>query len=357
MKRLTCLALMAQLLVLALVAAPATATRLEVHSDVTGAQITVQNRLYAESGPPPFFTDLPAGRYLLSVSATGRRLGYYALDIDTGVHLRSTRWSRIGGSAVLPGSGQWRDDGWQSGLTMAGSVASLLGRALYLNARAGTLREEAEAANVPVTDDLIRLGYDLEVYEASRDDYLFLTGAFYIGNLLDAAVRRGPIRFRETAPGVVTVAYRPTGVGQSMLLSALWPGLGQVRQGSVGRARIWNLFFLGTAFWWGEAQNNVEKARSDRNYFTATNSDTDPGYYEDLARLEANVNDKEAVSRIAIYTGIALWAYNIVDAALVTRRAVANSGEMVSNDPESSGWTFAPGLVGQSAGVVLGKKF
>ena len=61
-------------LVLALVllsAAPAAATRLEVHTDVTRATITAQGERYAESSPAPFVADLPAGRYVLRAWISG----------------------------------------------------------------------------------------------------------------------------------------------------------------------------------------------------------------------------------------------------------------------------------------------
>jgi len=340
-----------------LLANPASATRLQVRTDVTRAQITFQNGRYAVSGQAPFTTDLPAGRYELSIAVGGRRLGGYLVDVDGGVHLRGGRGTRTLSSAILPGSGQWRDDGWWSGVTVGGSMASLLGRAVYLNARAGNLREQFEGAGVPPSDGLVRIGHDLSVHEASRDDYLILAGAFYAGNVADALVRRGSIRFREAGPGVVTASYAPTGVGQTMLLSLLWPGLGQTRQGAIGRARLWNLAMLGTAFFWGEARNNVEKARSDLNFFRDTNSSSDTGYFETLARLESDVNDEEALARTAGYIGVVLWAYNIVDAALVTRRSVADSGDMVRNDTADEGWTLRAAPFGSGASAVLSRKF
>ena len=193
------------LLCLTMLACPAGATRLEVHTDVTHASITVQNDRYAISGVPPFVTDLPAGRYRLSVLSHGRKLGAYTLDVEQGIHLRGSRRSRTFSSAVLPGSGQWRDDGWWSGAVTGGSVALMLGRAVYFNVRAGSLREESDVGDIPITDDLIRTGLDVVVEESTRDDYLFLAGGFYLANVIDAFVRRGSIRFTEAAPGVVTL--------------------------------------------------------------------------------------------------------------------------------------------------------
>lgn len=352
MIRLICTALA----FLALTALPAAAERLEVHTDVTRATVTVQNSRYAVSGPPPLVEDLPAGRYRLSVSSAGRSLGSYTIDVDQGIHLRGSRLSRTISSAILPGSGQWRDDGWWSGAVTGGAVALMLGRAVYFNVKAGGLNEETDVEG-PLTDDLIRVGLDAEVHESTRDDYLFLAAGFYVANVLDAAVRRGPMRYTETAPGVVAARYRPTGVGQTMLLSALVPGLGQVRQGSVTRARVWNTLAVGTAYFWAQAQRQVEKARSDVRYLEMTGDPGASDYDERLARLEADVNEQEAVARSAVYVALGIWAYNIADAAFVARRGTADSGEMVSNSGEQRSWTVSPGLVGQNAGVVLDIKF
>ena len=354
MNRLACLTLA----LVVIVACPAHgATRLEVHTDVTRGQITIQNKAYAVSGPAPFVTELPSGRYQVFVSTGGRKLGTYVVDVDHGVHLRGGRLSRMASSALIPGSGQFRDDGWFSGVVVGGSVVSLLGRAIFLGTKAGSLRSESDLSNIPPSDGLKRLGFDADVLESSRDDYLILAGGFYIANLVDGFVRRGSIRFREAGPGVITAQYRPTGTGQTMLLSAVWPGLGQMRQGSVTRARLWNMFSLGVAFFWGEAQNKVYRARSDRDFFGETNSPSDPGYYETLARLQGDVQEQEAVTRTIAYVGLAAWVYNLVDAALVSRHATADSGEMVRNDQEPSSWSVAPGLVGEDAGLVLAWKF
>lgn len=340
-----------------MLACPAGATRLEVHTDVTRASITVQNDRYAISGVPPFVTDLPAGRYRLSVLSNGRKLGAYTLDVEQGIHLRGSRRSRTFSSAVLPGSGQWRDDGWWSGAVTGGAVALMLGRAVYFNVRAGSLREESDVGDIPITDDLIRTGLDVVVEESTRDDYLFLAGGFYLANVIDAFVRRGSIRFTEAAPGVVTARYRPTGVGQSMLLSALVPGLGQVRQGAVVRARVWNTLAVGTAYFWAQAQRLVYKAESNVEFFQRTNDSSDPTYFEQLARLESSVDEQRAVARSAVYVGLGIWAYNIADAAFAARRATADSGEMVRNDGEESSWSLGPGFVGRDAGIVFGLKF
>jgi hypothetical protein len=350
--RLTCLCLVLS----AFLAGPASAERLEVHSDVTRATITVQNDQFAVSAPPPFEEDLPAGRYRLSVLADGRRVGRYTIDVENGIRLRSTRVSRTISSAVLPGSGQWRDDAWWSGAVTGGGVALMLGRALYFNVKAGSAEEEADVGGTP-SDELIRIGLDAEVHRATRDDYLFLAAGFYAANVIDAAVRRGPVRFTERAPGVVEARYMPTSVGQSMLLSAVVPGLGQVRQGSVGRGRIWNTLAIGTAYFWAQSQRQVEKARANVRYLEATGTPSDPGYAERLARLESDVDEQEAVARTAVYLAIGIWAYNIADAAFVARGAVADSGVMVRNDEESRDWTLSPGLVGENAGLVFDVKF
>lgn len=344
------------LALIVMTALPATAERLEVHTDVTRATITVQNSRFAVSGPPPFVEDLPSGRYRLMVGADGRRLGSYTLDVENGIHLRGSRLSRGISSAILPGSGQWRDDGWWSGAVTGGAVALMTGRAVYFNVKAGGLREETDVDG-PRSDELIRVGLDAEVHEATRDNYLFLAAAFYAANVLDAAVRRGPVRFTETAPGVVSAQYQPTGVGQTMLLSALVPGLGQVRHGSLMRARVWNAITVGTAYFWAQAERQVEKAESDVRFLKQTSGPGDPGFAEQLARLEADVDEQEAVARTAVYMAIGIWAYNIADAAFVARRGSADSGEMVRNYEEPRGWTLSPGLVGQNAGVVLDIKF
>ena len=117
-------------------ALPAAAERLEVHSDVSRATITVQNQRLAISGPAPFSEDLPSGRYRLLVSSDGRRLGSYTVDVDDEIHLRGSRLSRGISSAILPGSGQWRDDGWWSGAVTGGGVALMMGRAVYFNVKA-----------------------------------------------------------------------------------------------------------------------------------------------------------------------------------------------------------------------------
>lgn len=340
-----------------LTAVPAAATRLEVHTDVTRATVAIQNERFAYSSPPPFATDLPAGRYDLSITANGRRVGGYLVDIDGGVHLRGGRWTRLTYSAVLPGSGQWRDDSWWSGLTTGGSVALLVGRAVYFNVKSGSKKDEADVSGVPLSDELRRLAYDADVLEKTRDDYLLLSGIFYAGNVLDAAVRRGAMSFRETSPGVIRASYEPTGVLQSMGLSALWPGLGQVRQGNVGRARVWNGLMLGAAYFWAEAQNLVEEAKADRDFYDASHTAADDGYYETMARLGSDIDEQKAVARSAVYVAAALWAYNIADAGLVTRQAATDSGEMVRSDGEPRSWSVTPGLVGQGAGLVLGWKF
>ena len=354
MNRLACLAL---LLVVVATSPALAATRVEVHTDVTRAQITFQNKAYAASGPPPYVTELPSGRYRLFVSTGGRKLGQYTVDVDHGVHLRGGRWSRAGSSMLIPGSGQFRDDGWFSGIVMGGSVVSLLGRGVYLNTRVGSLEEEIDIGDIPPSDGIRRLAHDVDVLKQTRDDYFILTGGFYIANIIDGFVRRGSIRFRETGPGVITARYRPTGTGQTMLLSAVWPGLGQLRQGSVTRARLWNMFSLGVAFFWAESRNKVAEAESNRDFFAETNSPSDSGYYETLGRLEGDVKEQEAVTRTIGYVGLASWVYNLVDAALISRKATADSGEMVRNDQESSSWTVTPGPVGESAGLVLTMKF
>jgi hypothetical protein len=238
-----------------------------------------------------------------------------------------------------------------------GAVALMLGRSVYFNVRAGSLREEADVGDIPITDDLIRTGLDVVVEESTRDDYLYLSAGFYAANVIDAYVRRGAIRFTEAAPGVVTARYRPTGVVQSMLLSALVPGLGQVRQGSLVRARVWNGLAVATAYFWAQAQRQVYKAESNVDFFRLTNDSSDPGYFEQLARLESDVDEQEAVARTAVYLAVGIWAYNIADAAFTTRRATADSGEMVRNDGEESSWSLGPGLVGKDAGIVFGLKF
>ena len=339
-----------------LTAVPAGAERLEVHTDVSRATISVQNDRFAVSGPPPFVEDIPSGRYRLFVDADGRRLGTYTLDVDHGIHLRGSRLSRGLSSAILPGSGQWRDDSWWSGAVTGGAVALMLGRGVYFNVKAGGLREESDVQGPP-TDGLIRIGLDAQVEEATRDNYLFLAGGFYAANVIDAFVRRGPVRFTETGEGVVTARYRPTGVGQSMLLSAVVPGLGQVRQGHVVRARVWNTLAVGVAYFWAQAERQVEKAKANVQYHQLTGDPAAPGFNEDLARLEASVDEQEAVARSAVYLALGIWAYNIADAAFVARRATADSGEMVSNYEESRGWTLSPGMVGQNAGLVFDVKF
>lgn len=341
---------------LALMALPAAAERLEVHTDVTRATVTVHNKSFAVSGPPPFVEDLPAGRYRLSIEASGRSLGQYTVDIDNGVHLRGSTLSRTISSAILPGSGQWRDDGWWSGAVTGGAVALMLGRAVYFNVKAGSLQEETDVSG-PKSDDLIRTELDAEVHEQTRDDYLFLAAGFYAANVIDAAVRRGPMRFTETAPGVVTARYRPTPVWQSMALSAVVPGLGQARQGSVVRARVWNTLSVATAYFWAQAQRQVHKAESNVRYFERTNDPGNPDYDAQLARLRADVDEQDAVARTATYLALGIWAYNIADAAFVARRGVADSGEMARNYEESRGWSLSPGLVGENAGVVLNVNF
>jgi hypothetical protein len=340
-----------------LATAPARATRLEVHTDVSRATIAVQNDRFAASSPPPFVNDLPAGRYELTISSDGRRVGGYVIDVDRGITLRGARLSRTVTSAILPGAGQWRDDSWWSGAVVAGSVGLPVGFAIYYNVKAGSKRDEADVGDVPSTPGILRLEYDARALEKTRDAYLVVGGAFYVGNVLDAVVRRGAIRFRETSSGAVAATYEPSGVVQSMLLSAAWPGLGQVRQGSFGRARVWNTLLLGAGFFWAEARSQVEKAVSNRDFFEDTNSSSSPGYYEELARLESTVDEQKAVARIGAYVAVGVWAYNIIDAAFVTRGATADSGEMVRNDAEESSWTFTPGMVGESPGLVLGRKF
>ena len=135
--------------------------------------------------------------------------------------------------------------------------------------KAGSAEEESDVGGTP-SNELIRIGLDAEVHRSTRDDYLFLAAGFYAANVIDAAVRRGPVRFTERAPGVVEARYMPTNVGQSMLLSAVVPGLGQVRQGSVGRGRVWNTLAVGTAYFWAQAQRQVEKARANVRYLEAT---------------------------------------------------------------------------------------
>ena len=346
------------LLLASLTATAASATRLEVHSDITRGQVTLQNRAYSNSGPAPFVTDLPAGRYDLFISQDGRRLGGYVVDIDRGVHLRGGRWTRFGSSALLPGSGQFRGDGWLSGVMVGGSVAGLLGRSVYLNTKAGDLRDQLEGAGGALSDELVRAKHEASALERTRDNYLILTGAFYAGNLMDGIVRRGSIRFRETGSGVITARYRPVSTTQTVLLSALWPGLGQVRQGSITRARMWNLFSVGVAVFWGEAQQQVENARADRDTYVETHTPADPGFYETAARFEGGVNEQQAVARTAAYMALVGWAYNLVDAALVARRSSADAGAMASNsDEEPSSWSFAPGLVGKNVGMVLNWSF
>ena len=58
-------------------------------------------------------------------------------------------------SAVLPGSGQWRDDAWWSGAVTGGAVALMLGRAIYFNVKAGGLREETEVPGDPSDETVI----------------------------------------------------------------------------------------------------------------------------------------------------------------------------------------------------------
>lgn len=338
-------------------AADAGAARLEAHTDVARATITARDDAFAVSSPPPFLEDLPAGRYLLSVASEGRLVGSCVLDADRGITLRGSRWSRTLSSAVLPGSGQWRDDSWWSGAVVGGSVAVLLARALDLDAEAGGKRDGSDVGSGRSDPELLRLSRDARALEATRDDYLMLAGGFYLANVVDALVRRGALRFRETSPGVVTAGYEPTSVAEAALLSTVWPGLGQVRHGSLGRGRVWNALVLGMAIFWAEARDRVEESRSDRDVFVATNSPDDAEYFESLARLQSEVEEKKVVARNVVYVGVALWAYNIVDAALVARRSVADSGEMVRNDGEGSRWSVTPGLVGENAGLVLGWKF
>lgn len=341
-----------------LAATPAGATRLEVHTDVSRSVIAARNDRFATSGPPPFVVDLPAGRYELSISTDGRPVGTTVIDADYGIHLRGGPATRTAMSAVLPGAGQWRDDSWWSGAVVGGSVAALFGSALYHDAKAGSKREEADVdPSIPLTDDLIRLGFDARTLEATRDDYLILGGIFYLGNVADALVTRGAIQFRETAPGVVTATYEPAGVGETMLLSAAWPGLGQARQGSIARARVWNFLMVSAAIFWAETENQVEKARSNRDFYKRVADPSDPAYYETVARRQADLNDQKALARTALYVVAGLWAYNIVDAGLLTRREVADSGQLVRNDGEGSSLSVTPGWVGETPGLVLGWKF
>jgi hypothetical protein len=181
-----------------------------------------------------------------------------------------------------------------------------------------------------------------------------------VGNILNAAARRGPLRFQLSGTKSVAVNYDPPSRPWVGVLSALSPGLGQVRMGQETRGLVWS----GIAFLAGaglvEAQKELDYRQTVYNQATlqvqqeAAAGGVSQASLYNAAAAESDRNSAEGRRTWAAIGALTVWVLNIADAVFISDLPPVplNDGRIAANSLKVS-----PTWLGEGPGLVVSASF
>lgn len=304
-------------------------------TEVRDGEFVLEGRGYHRSSMAPLvIQDLPAGRYWLTIYRDRKELSKIRLDSGRHLSLEERRGSRAALSTVVPGLGQYRDLNFFSALVPFLEVGFGLTQTVRFASEVGNKKDYRDRLlalppSDPQLEDEWKLAVarskdDLWLAERARNQYGILTAYFHVGNILHAASRRGPLRFRLTGTNSVSVDYDPPSRPWVGVLSALYPGLGQTRMGRETRGLVWS----GAAFVVGvglvEAQRELDYREvqvgdlTRRAQLERQSGGISTGT---LLRLSESESDRDSAKgrRNGVLVGLgALWLLNIADAVFLS---------------------------------------
>jgi len=302
-----------------------------VTSQVSKSEIVLKGKEIKRSSMAPLaIDDLAPGRYEVQLYREGVQRAKIMMDAGSRVVLSDRRGSRVLLSAVVPGLGQLRDLSLPSALVPLAEVGNALGQVFRYSARANDRQQtmDAVAAQTSAADKLTpayqrvanHLADEVWLEEQTRNNYGYLALYAHLGNLLHAAVRRGPYRFELSGTRSIAARYRPPskmGVG---MLSLLYPGSGQTRLGHETRGLVWSSLGFLAGVTLVETQRFLDQRKvseQDAARVVALQESQSGATPEAQARWAAAQGDLESAKsrRRAVIFGMgALWILNMADA-------------------------------------------
>jgi len=283
---------------------------------------------------PLVIPDLPAGRYWITMYRDRQELSKIRMDTGTELKLNDRRGSRAVLSTLFPGLGQARDLQITSGIVPFLEVGFGLSQAIRYSSDVGTAEDQlswleanppTDPNNQPEYDGAVAYAEDQKwLAERTRDNYAILTGYFYVGNILNAAARRGPLRFQLSGTKSVAVNYVPPSRPWVGVLSLLSPGLGQVRMGQETRGLIWSGVAFLVANGLVEAQREYDYRQTVVNETTlSAQQEADAGTITSatlsgVAEAESERDSAKGLRNGAAIAALAVWVLNIADAVFLS---------------------------------------
>jgi len=302
-----------------------------VTSQVSNSEIVLQGKDMKRSSMAPLaIDDLTPGRYQVQLYRDGVRQAQITMDAGARVVLSDRRGSRVLLSTLVPGLGQLRDLSPASALVPMAEVGNALGQVFRYSARVNDRQQtmDAVAAQTSAADKLTpayqrvanHLADEVWLEEQTRNNYGYLALYAHLGNIIHAAVRRGPYRFELSGTRSIAARYRPpTKLGVGML-SLLYPGSGQTRLGHETRGLVWSSLGFLAGVTLVETQRFVDQRKvseQDAERVVALQESQGGATAEAQTRWATAQGDLESAKsrRRAVIFGMgALWVLNIADA-------------------------------------------
>ncbi len=290
--------------------------------------------LHRSSMAPLVIQDLPAGRYWITLYRDREKLSKIRMDSGRVLELDDRRGSRAILSTVFPGLGQLRDLDFFSALVPFLEVSSALTQTLRFSSDADNAQDKLNrllGAEPSDPDDQERweiavstTSGEVWVAEQARNNYGIATAYFHVGNILNAAVRRGPLRFQLSGKNSVAVNYVPPSRPWVGALALLYPGLGHTRMGHETRGLIWSGVSFFGVMGLIEAQREYDYRQTvvDTELVRAQQEIDSGGLtQETLAALAAAESEEDSAKglRNGFMIGLgAVWLLNIADAVFLS---------------------------------------
>jgi hypothetical protein len=319
---------------------------------------------------PLAIDELDPGRYEVQLYRHGVRSAQITMDAGSRVVLSDRRGSRALLSTVVPGLGQLRDLSLPSALVPMAEVGNALGQVFRYSARVNDRQQTLDAvaaqtpASVKDTPAYARVESHLadEVWleEQTRNNYGYLALYSHLGNIIHAAVRRGPYRFELSGTRSIAARYRPPSKTAVGLLSLLYPGSGQTRLGHETRGLVWSSLGFLAGVTLVETQRFVDQRKvseQDAGRIVALEESQGGATPQAQARWATAQGDLESAKsrRRAVIFGMgALWILNMADAIFLAD----NSPVALENGRIGAlGVDLRVAWVGEAPGLSLAGRF
>ncbi len=342
-----------------------------ITSQVAESEIVLIGGGLKQSSMAPLAIDeLATGRYEVRLYRGGVLCAKTTMDAGDRLRLSDRRGSRVLLSAIVPGLGQLRDFRWGSGLVPMAEVGTAIGQAFRYSAKVHDQQQvlDTVVAQTSSADKLTpgygRLSAHLQdnvwLEEQTRNNYAYLALYSHVGNILHAAVRRGPYRFELSGTRSVAARYLPPSKTSVGFLSLLYPGLGQTRLGYETRGLLWSSLGFVAGMTLVETQRFLDQrtvSEQDAGRIVALEAGQGGVTPEALARWATAQGDVESAKsrRRAVIFGMgALWILNVADAIFLEDDAPV---------PLENGRIGALGVdlrvawVGEAPGLSLARRF